>query len=176
MSQTCCNRLFRGEAWACFLLRMWIGMRLMFAGLTKWKGTNEETGAIEFKPEYGEGVKQGIIDQMAASTPLPKTMIEQYATFLPWALLGVGIWIIVGLFSRLALLSAGALILSLSLGLMLLPEDIEATFRGIEILVIALALVTVKHNILAVDNLIDLAIGGDRGGDNDKEQPRRQKD
>ena len=50
MSEKCCNRMFRGEAWACFFLRMWIGMRLLFAGLTKWKAKNEE-GQWEFNSE-----------------------------------------------------------------------------------------------------------------------------
>ncbi len=156
-------------------------MRLFFAGLTKWKGTNEETGAVEFKPENGDKIKEAIVDQMANATPLPKGMLETYATTLPWALIIVGIWVVVGLFSRLALFAAGVLILSLSFGLMLMPEDIEATFRGIEIIVIALALITVKYNILAVDNLIGLAIGGDRGGDcsdgaGEEKPARRKKD
>lgn len=174
MSEHRCNRIFRGEAWACFLLRMWIGMRLLFAGLTKWKGSDEE-GNVIFKPEFGEKIQEGIVTQMSVATPLSTEMVKAYATYLPWALVIVGCWVIVGLFSRLSLLAAGGLILSLSFGLMLMPEDIEATFRGIEIMVIALALVTVKHNILAVDNLIHLAMGGDRGGE-DEPKERRKKD
>ena len=92
MSQHCStNRLFRGEAWACFLLRMWIGMRLMFAGLTKWKGTNEE-GKIVFKPENAEKIQEAIVTQMSAATPLSTAMVKSYAHALPWALLVVGIW------------------------------------------------------------------------------------
>lgn len=174
MSNTCCNRFFRGEAWACFLLRMWIGMRLMFAGLTKFLKKNEE-GTFEFNTENAAATMENITGPMKNFTAIPEWAIDQFATVLPWALLIIGCWLIVGLFSRIALFAAGGLILSLSMGLMMLPDDVAAVQRGVEILVIALALITVKHNILAVDNLIHLAMGGDRG-DRNNEPPRRQKD
>ena len=170
MSEQCCNRIFRGEAWACFFLRMWIGMRLLFAGLTKWKGENEETGLAEFSPSHGAKVMENITGVMKANTPIPEKMLEHYATFLPWALVITGIWVIIGLFTRLSLIAAGAVILSLSLGLMLLPDDVDAVRRGVELIVIALALVTVKHNILAVDNLVEMAIGKSDDKDSPKEK------
>ena len=159
MSEKCCNRMFRGEAWACFFLRMWIGMRLLFAGLTKWKGKNEETGEWEFSPSYGDKVMENITGVMKDNTPIPESMLGHYSTFLPWALVITGIWVIIGLFTRISLIAAGAVILSLSFGLMLLPDDVDAVRRGVELIVIALALITVKHNILAVDNIVEMAIG-----------------
>ncbi|MCH2059791.1 MAG: hypothetical protein MK183_04115 [Verrucomicrobiales bacterium] len=161
MSEKCCSRMFRGEAWACFFLRMWIGMRLLFAGLAKWKGENEETGLPEFSPTHGASAMEPIITVMKEYTPIPEGMLGLYAKFLPWALVITGIWVIIGLFTRISLLAAGAIILSLSLGLMLLPDDIDTVRRGVELIVIALALITVKHNILAVDNIVDMAIGKD---------------
>jgi len=161
MSVKSVNRILRGEAWACFFLRMWIGMRLLFAGLTKWKGTNEETGLAEFSPSHGAKVMENITGVMRANTPIPESMLAAYATFLPWALVITGIWVIIGLFTRISLIVAGAVILSLSFGLMLLPDDVDVVRRGVELIVIALALMTVKHNILAVDNLVDVAIGKD---------------
>ena len=50
MSQQSNYKFFQGEAWACFFLRMWIGMRLMFAGLTKFLVKDEE-GKWNFDPE-----------------------------------------------------------------------------------------------------------------------------
>ena len=158
--------MFRGEAWACFLLRMWIGMRLLFAGLTKWKVKNDE-GQWEFAPSNGEKVMENITGVMKANTPIPESMLGYYATFLPWALVITGIWVIIGLFTRLSIIAAGAVILSLSFGLMLLPDDVDTVRRGVEILIIALALVTVKHNIFAVDNLVEMAIGKN----DDKDSP-----
>jgi thiosulfate dehydrogenase [quinone] large subunit len=162
--------MFRGEAWACFFLRMWIGMRLLFAGLTKWKGKNEETGLSEFSPSHGTKVMENITGVMKANTPIPEKMLDYYATVLPWALVITGVWVIIGLFTRISLIAAGAVILSLSFGLMLLPDDVDAVRRGVELIVIALALVTVKHNILAVDNIVEMAIGKSDDKDSPKEK------
>ena len=166
MSEKSVNRMFRGEAWACFFLRMWIGMRLLFAGLTKWKTKNDDPDdpnyeKWEFVPEKGKEVMENITGVMKTNTPIPESMLGYYATFLPWALVITGIWVIIGLFTRISLIVAGAVILSLSFGLMLLPDDVDVVRRGVELIVIALALMTVKHNILAVDNIVDLAIGKD---------------
>ena len=161
MSEKCCSRIFRGEAWACFFLRMWIGMRLLFAGLAKWKGENSETGLSEYSPSYGPDAMEPIVTVMKAYTPIPEGMLGLYAKYLPWALVITGIWVIIGLFTRISLIAASGVILSLSLGLMLLPDDIDTVRRGVELIVIALALMTVKHNILAVDNIVDMAIGKD---------------
>ena len=63
--------------------------------------------------------------------------------------------------TRISLFLAGAIVLSLSFGLMLLPDDTAAVERGVEIIVVGLALMTVKHNVGAVDNLIGLAFSKD---------------
>lgn len=176
MSTNCCCRIFRGEAWACFLLRMWIAMRLILAGITKFLGKNEEA-EWELKQENAAALMENITGTMKTQTPIPQWMLDQYAGVLPFALVGVGCWVAIGLFTRISLIAAGFIILSLTFGLLMLPEDVEGTMRGIEIIVVALALITAKHNILAVDNLIGLAIGGDRDDDDSSEEaPRRKKD
>ena len=53
---------------------------------------------------------------------------------------------------------------------MLLPDDVDVVRRGVELIVIALALMTVKHNILAVDNLVDMAIGKSDNEDSTEEK------
>ena len=73
----------------------------------------------------------------------------------------VGASVMLGFFTRVSLFLAGALVLSLSFGLMLLPDDTAAVERGVEIIVVGLALMTVKHNVGAVDNLIGLAFSKD---------------
>ena len=145
-------------------------MRLLFAGLTKWKGKNEETGEWEFATENGKYVMDNITKVMKDNTPMSDKMLESYATVLPWALVITGAWVIIGLFTRISLIAAGAVILSLSFGLMLLPDDVDVVRRGVELVVIALALMTVKHNILAVDNLVDMAIGKNDGDDSSEEK------
>jgi hypothetical protein len=177
---------------------MWIGVRLTLAGLTKFLSKEEkefevtnDAGEVEtvarevwvFSKETAARTMEnitGIIGDNSflgdKESPMFVKMMELYRDTLPWVLLGVGCWVIVGLFSRLSLIVSGLIIISLSFGLLLIGEDVEGTFRAIEILVIGLALITVKHNILAVDNLIQLAIGGDKDGDDAESAPRRKKD
>jgi hypothetical protein len=144
---------------------MWIGMRLMFAGLTKFLSKNEE-GSWIFDQEKAGKVMGSITETMKANTAIPEVMLNQYATVLPWALLIVGATVMLGLFTRISLFLAGGLVLSLSLGLMLLPDDTAAVERGVEIIVVGLALMTVKHNTGAVDNLIGLAFSKDDDEEN----------
>jgi thiosulfate dehydrogenase [quinone] large subunit len=142
-----------GEAWACLLLRLWVGMRLFFAGITKWK-----SGASEFKAEAMKLKMNAISEQMATNTPIPRGMTDAFANMLPYALVAAGALIIVGLFTRLSLIAGGFIFLSLAFGLMMLPDDKESVFRGIEIALVAGALALSKYNILAVDNLIGMAL------------------
>ena len=160
MSQQSNCKFFQGEAWACFFLRMWIGMRLMFAGLTKFLVKNEE-GGWKFDTENAKYVMSNITSTMETNTAIPAWSLGPYATFLPWALLIVGASVMFGFFTRVSLFLAGAIVLSLSFGLMLLPDDTAAVERGVEIIVVGLALMTVKHNVGAVDNLIGLAFSKD---------------
>ena len=161
MSEPTNNRDFKGEAWACFFLRMWIGMRLMLAGLTKFLSKNEEETGWIFDKEKAGKVMGSITETMKANTAIPENMLNSYALVLPWALLIVGATVMLGLFTRISLFLAGGLVLSLSFGLMLLPDDTAAVERGVEIIVVGLALMTVKHNTGAVDNLIGLAFSKD---------------
>ncbi|MDG1853067.1 MAG: DoxX family membrane protein [Verrucomicrobiales bacterium] len=160
MSEPTNNQFFKGEAWACFFLRMWIGMRLMFAGLTKFLNKNDE-GGWSFDQEKAGKVMGSITETMKANTAIPEVMLNQYATVLPWALLIVGAAVMLGICTRISLFLAGGLVLSLSFGLMLLPDDTAAVERGVEIIVVGLALMTVKHNTGAVDNLFKLAFSKD---------------
>ncbi len=160
MSEPTNNQFFKGEAWACFFLRMWIGMRLMFAGLTKFLNKNDE-GGWSFDQEKAGKVMGSITETMKANTAIPEAMLGPYATVLPWALLIVGAAWMLGIWTRISLFLAGGLVLSLSLGLMLLPDDTAAVERGVEIIVVGLALMTVKHNTGAVDNLFKLAFSKD---------------
>ena len=160
MSEPTNNQFFKGEAWACIFLRMWIGMRLMFAGLTKFLNKNDE-GGWSFDQEKAGKVMGSITETMKANTAIPEVMLNQYATVLPWALLIVGAAVMLGICTRISLFLAGGLVLSLSFGLMLLPDDTAAVERGVEIIVVGLALMTVKHNTGAVDNLFKLAFSKD---------------
>ena len=139
-----------GEAWACLLLRLWVGTRLLFAGITKWKKPDGEYSKDWMLTKMG-----AIKDQMIANNPeMPVPMVNMFTSVLPYALVIVGALIIIGLFTRISLVLGGFVFLSLAFGLMLLPDDTEVIYRGVEILLTAGALALVRYNILAADNVI----------------------
>lgn len=144
---------FRCElAYANLILRLWIGLRLFMAGIDKFraKGTNayDFSGFDTLKKNA-----QPIFDNMAANTFMPKALISTYIVVLTFSLIGVGLWVLTGLFTRTALLLAGFVFVSLSFGLMALPDDDQAVFRGIEVAITALALMTCGRGIIGLDGL-----------------------
>jgi thiosulfate dehydrogenase [quinone] large subunit len=150
----CCCKIFMGEAWACLILRLWVGMRLFFAGITKWKQPDGQYSA-----EWMEKKMGAIGDLMKTNTPeIPSWMVDQFTAVLPYALIIIGAAILLGLFSRVFLALGGLLFLGLTFGQNLLPDDTEVVFRGIEVLLTAGALALVRYNIFAIDNLIAFAL------------------
>ena len=154
MSAESCHSKCRCEwVFAHFILRLWVGSRLLFAGFDKMR----EKGGSGFGTQYIQKSMDLIKGDFLPNTILPKQSVELFTQMLPWALLGLGAWVIVGLFTRLSLFLAGMLFLSLSVGLMSLPDDDQALFRGVEVAITAFALVTAASNQLSLDGLIGLA-------------------
>jgi thiosulfate dehydrogenase [quinone] large subunit len=101
------NRDYRisTEAVIALFLRVGIGILFFFAGLNKFL---REGGAM--------GVADSIIERFA-DTFLPSLLLVPYAYALPYAEIAVGVLLILGLFSRPAILFACALLVSLAFGL-----------------------------------------------------------
>lgn len=151
MSDQSCHTKCRTEwAYAHLLLRLWVGLRLLMAGLDKMR----QKGGDGFGFSYIEKSMAPIVDTITSNALLPAWAIKPYAIFLPWALLITGVWCVLGLFSRVGLLLGGLTFVSLSVGLMALPDDDQAVFRGIEVGLTALALITASHNTFSLDGLL----------------------
>jgi uncharacterized membrane protein YphA (DoxX/SURF4 family) len=137
-------------AYAHLILRLWVGLRLFWAGLDKMR----EKGGTGFGVEWIEKSMKPIVDNMEQYAFLPKFSIGIYGTVLPWALLIVGAWAILGFATRLSLFAAGMLFVSLSVGLMALPDDNQVVMRGVEVALTALALMTAGANTWSLDGLL----------------------
>lgn len=137
---------------ANLLLRLWIGLRLFFAGLDKFRmGSGEDA---TFSMENYEK-KMGAIAKLTYENGfLPKALCDLYAKPLGFLLLIAGAWVVIGLLSRWSLFFAGLVTLSLGLGLATLPDDTEVLYIGVHILIIAAALATNQHNKLSLDGLL----------------------
>jgi uncharacterized membrane protein YphA (DoxX/SURF4 family) len=157
MSEQSCHTTPRCDwAYAHLILRLWVGLRLLLAGLDKMR----QKGGDGFGFEWIEKSMAPIVDNMTQYTMLPAWTIKPYAVVLPYALLIVGLWCVLGIFNRLGLLLAGLVFVSLSAGLMALPDDDQAVFRGIEVALTALALITSAHNTFSLDGLLFRKKGG----------------
>ena len=86
-------------AFAHLLLRLWVAERLIMAGVDKFRKGSTSEGAT-FNMENYKAKSQQIADLMASNSFLPKWMCEQYAMGIGFALLGVGAWVLLGLFTE----------------------------------------------------------------------------
>ena len=154
-STPCCPRL--DIAFANFITRLWVGMRLFMAGVDKFR--SGDGAAATFNAGNYE-TKTGVIaklmtDNSFLPTFLPPSVIDAYAHGIGYALLFVGVWVVLGLFSELSLLAAGLTFLSLGFGLAALPDDTELGVNiGIGIIITYLALTTAKHGFLSLDGIL----------------------
>ena len=150
--QSCCRPKCSFEwASAHLILRLWVGARLLFAGLDKMREKGGSGFGFEFIAKSMEPIKLNMIQY---ATILPKWGVELFAQVLPFALLAIGAWVIIGLFTRLSLSAAGLLFVGLATGLMALPDDEQAVQRGIEVAITAFALITSSANTFSLDGLL----------------------
>ncbi len=137
---------------ANLLLRLWVGLRLIGAGLDKFRagdGTSATFNLENYK------TKTGAIAKLTADHGfLPQSLCDAYAQPLGYILIAAGLWAVVGLFLELGLLFAGFVVLSLGVGLATLPDDTEVVLIGIHVLIIAAALATSRHKSLSLDGLL----------------------
>ncbi|MBL9113802.1 MAG: DoxX family membrane protein [Verrucomicrobiaceae bacterium] len=154
MSEKSCNSCCRLEwTYAHTILRLWVGLRLFMAGIDKFR----TKGGNEFSFENLSANLTPIKTLMMESTPgflLPKFMITPYFYVLTAGLIIAGITSLLGVCTRLSLFVGGLLFVSLSHGIMALPDDKDAVWLGIQVAITAFALVTASHNQLSVDGLL----------------------
>lgn len=154
MSDKSCASCCRLEwTYAHFILRLWVGLRLFMAGIDKFR----EKGGTNFSFEFLNKNLEPIKKLMAENTPnflLPDDIIAPYFYALSFGLVIVGVTVILGIATRFSLLLGGLLFVSLSFGIMALPDDKDAVWLGIQVAIAAFALITASHNQLSVDGLL----------------------
>ena len=155
-NSSCESKCSLDWAFAHLILRLWVGLRLLLAGIDKMR----EKGGSGFGVEFIEKSMAPIIKTITDNTLIPGWAIAPYGVVLPWVLLIAGLLCIVGLCTRWSLLLGGLTFVSLAVGLMALPDDDQAVFRGIEVALTALALMTAAHNKFSVDGLLFSKKGG----------------
>ena len=149
-STKCCANL--SAAYAHLLLRLWVGMRLFMAGVDKLRDGSGANATFSMDNLAKKSAR--IADLMSSNSFLPKGMCEQFAHVIVWPLLGVGLWVVLGVFTELGLFAAGLVFLALGFGLAALPDDAELVGNiGISIGLVALALMTAHAKKFSVDGI-----------------------
>lgn len=148
-----------GQTLGFLLLRLWLALRAIVTGLEKFSGIKIEkqplldefgqpdiNGAmIEVKQKvYGLEHYHGLPDALATAfkrEPLmPGWALSAYSAGLGWALLGLGIALLLGVCTRITLFAMGLLYVSLTLGLILINQNDGVAWLAIHVLLVAVAL------------------------------------
>ena len=127
------------KAVAYFLLRLTVGLVFFFYGVSKLLRGLEPFAA-------------GMTARMA-DTPLPTFMVTPFAYVLPFAEVGVGLLLILGLFTRAALVAAGLVMMSLTVGVVLEPSPPTVAANVNYALVIFVLLWLSEFDHFSVDQL-----------------------
>ena len=153
-----------GATLGVLLLRIWLAMRAIVAGIEKYAGTIVSdkavvidgavnsyglTGASTTKV-YGlahyHGVPSALMEKFAAEPLLMGPALKLYDVILGPSLILLGVALLVGFATRFTLFAMGLLYASLTFGLILINENSGVAWLGIHIMIVALMLVYSRYN------------------------------
>jgi len=106
---------WKSRDWAFFLLQVFLGLRLLVAGIAKFNGP----GGFSFSHFYGQ-VLPALSQPFLERTFLPEWILKLYLGMLPYGEILIGAGILVAGRNRVPLVMAGILFLSLAFGQMLI--------------------------------------------------------
>jgi thiosulfate dehydrogenase [quinone] large subunit len=170
MSTPNSTSIMNGQTLAFLVLRGWLGIRALVAGVDKYSesvkvqkplmdpvtGMQDPSGALVdvVQKVYGLGryhaVPQILQDKFALEPLLPSVLLKPFYAVLGPALIILGVTLLLGIFTRISLFLQGILYIVLTIGLMLINQNDGATFLGIHIVLVAMALVLVDNNRFAL--------------------------
>jgi thiosulfate dehydrogenase [quinone] large subunit len=151
---------------AFLILRFWLALRAIVTGIEKFSGyttvqkpfvdpvtgLEDPSGAlIEVKQKFYamtnySAIPQSLKDKFAAEPMLPSAATSPFYAVLGWALIVLGVMLLVGLGTRISLFLQGLLYTGLTAGLILIKQDDGVAWLGIHVALVALALVLAQHN------------------------------
>ncbi len=166
-AETCCNNKL-ALTYGALLLRVWLAVRAIQAGIEKFAGTktsdqivnvdgapNEygltDAGSVkEYALSHYHGVPEALMKKFQAEPLMLKFALPLYDKILGPALLLLGITILLGIASRTSLFLLGLLYISLTWGLILIKQDEGVSWLGGHMILIVMALALAEHNRFAI--------------------------
>ena len=159
-----------GDATLAFLLlRGWLGLRALLAGVEKFgayktiqqpiidptTGQPDPNAVVDVKVKFYAlanyaGVPTGLKTKFANEVLLPGFALNLFDKLLGPALILAGVMLLFGLGTRTSLMLQGCIYLALSVGLILINQPDGIAWLGIHVALVAMALLLAKHNKLAL--------------------------
>lgn len=135
----------RGEYTAAFLiLRLFLGLRTLMAGLEKFEANKSYT-----TENYSENMNR-MATGISNNSVIPLWAAKAFALPLGYILVILGLAILLGLKTRVALFITGLVYVGLSFGLMAVQEGEGVAWLAVQVLMFSVALVYVRHNRFAL--------------------------
>ncbi len=129
---------------AFLLLRLFLGLRALLAGADKF-----ESGGTYSLANYAKNMSR-MAEGITGASFMPLWMTRVFAHSLGYILLALGVALLLGLKTRLTLVLMGLIYVGLGFGLMAVQEDQGVAWIGIYVIMIAGALLLVRHDRFAL--------------------------
>jgi thiosulfate dehydrogenase (quinone) large subunit len=137
--------IVRGEYTAAFLLlRLFLGLRTLMAGLEKFEANRSFSTA-----NYSENMTR-MATGISNNSVIPLWAAKAFAMPLGYILTILGVTILLGIKSRVSLFIAGLVYTGLGFGLMAVQEGEGVAWIGMQVLMFVVALVLVRNDRFAV--------------------------
>ncbi|MGA0845200.1 MAG: hypothetical protein ACO3RV_01550 [Luteolibacter sp.] len=166
-NQTCCARQNQiALVFGAMLLRLWLGVRALQTGIEKFAGTQTDNHAVSpggvdsglettkavkvYGMEFYQGVPAALMGKFEAEPLMPGFGLPLYDKVLGYALLGLGLTVLLGIAYRSSLFLLGLLYISLTWGLILIKEDGGVAWLGTHLILVVGALALAQYNRLVI--------------------------
>ncbi len=156
---------------AFLVLRVWLGLRSLLTGIEKFSATvskevpmDVEEGGIaipglvtevkvkEYGFEHYHGIPEPLMEKFLEEPLIPGWALSLYGGVLGYLLIGLGITLLAGIYTRVSLFVSGLVYCSLTAGLILLKQDAGIAWLGMHIALVVAGLMLAKHNRYAFVN------------------------
>lgn len=129
---------------AFFVLRLFLGLRTLLAGLEKFEA-NKSYSFSNYSENMGR-IAKGISDY----SMIPPWASNVFANSLGYLLVIFGVTILLGIKNRIGLFLAGLVYTGLGFGLMAVQEGEGVAWIGVQVLMFVVALCLVRHERFAL--------------------------